>query len=292
MASDNWHHVEGAYPSDRVFRLYVYDDYARPLPPERLKRVQARVVTRERFEPATKTYVELSVFPMRMAGDGAYLEARIDRASLPAEMTAKVRFAPDAAEARFDFTFMSLTRAPAAPAAAPAAVARRGSARAPAPPAPRSAPAPAGPPVPATRPAAAGRSAGANAVPEPEEPAAPDADPALVPVPIPDTVPGILEQLRTRNEQVGALIARGDFGAVWVPAFAAKDLAIALEPHLAHLDAAKQVLGAPALQRVVRLAWVLDAHGDTGNRQQLLSAHDEFSAAVRDVASAFAEMTH
>ena len=38
-----------------------------------------------------------------------------------------------------------------------------------------------------------------------------------------------------RQKQVGELIARGDFAAVWVPAFQAKDIAIALEPHLAHL---------------------------------------------------------
>ena len=36
---------------------------------------------------------------------------------------------------------------------------------------------------------------------------------------------GILEQLQLRDKQVGELIARGDFGAVWVPAFQAKDLA-------------------------------------------------------------------
>ena len=38
-----------------------------------------------------------------------------------------------------------------------------------------------------------------------------------------------------RDGHVRTLIEQGNFTAVWVPAFHAKDLAIALEPHLAHL---------------------------------------------------------
>jgi len=47
MAPDNWHHMEGAYPQERVFRLYLYDDYSRPLTPDRLNKVRARVVTKQ-----------------------------------------------------------------------------------------------------------------------------------------------------------------------------------------------------------------------------------------------------
>ena len=274
MAPDNWHHVEGIHPSPRVFRLYLYDDFARPLSADRLKTVQARVVTRERFDPATRRTTELTVFPLRVAGGGAYLEARIDPATLPAEMTAKVRFDRDAAEHRFDFTFPALTQAPAVPATA----------------APRTASKPPAPAAPAQRPPAP-----PAAVPGPPVPSAngdPIADAALAPVPIPDTVAGILEEIRSRNEQIGVLIERGDFAAVWVPAFAARDLALALEPHLPHLDAARRASGGPALQRLVRLAWLLDAHGDTGNRQQLVAAHTAFSATVDEVIATFADMKH
>src|SRR5215212_3632 len=38
MAPDTWHHLEGAYPQPRVFRLYLYDDYARPLPLDQVNR--------------------------------------------------------------------------------------------------------------------------------------------------------------------------------------------------------------------------------------------------------------
>ena len=50
-----------------MFRLYVYDDYGRPLPRDKLKDVQARVVTKETFDPATRKTTELSAFPLRMA---------------------------------------------------------------------------------------------------------------------------------------------------------------------------------------------------------------------------------
>ena len=46
MAPDNFHHLEGAYPSARVFRLYLYDDYARPSKRDQINQVQARVVTK------------------------------------------------------------------------------------------------------------------------------------------------------------------------------------------------------------------------------------------------------
>jgi len=40
----------------------------------------------------------------------------------------------------------------------------------------------------------------------------------------------------------------------------------------------------------VRLAWLLDAFGDVGNRQQLEAGHAEFSRAVAAAAEAFAEV--
>ena len=97
----------------------------------------------------------------------------------------------------------------------------------------------------------------------------------------------ILNELKGKDTEVRELVARGDFGAVWVPAFRAKDLAIALEPHLAHLASEKRDAGEPALARVVRGAWLLDAAGDVGNRQQVEAAYSTFTAGVSDVLAAF-----
>jgi hypothetical protein len=264
MAPDNWHHLEGAYPGTRSFRLYVYDDYGRPLSADALRKVQARVVTRETFDPATRKTTEHSAFPLRVSRNRAYLEARVDTTTLPAEMTAKVRFDRESDEHRFDFTFDALTKEPAAPTSVPQAPRPAANAQAAAPVQPEAAASPA---------------------PAPEPLQAPLVNPLLQA--IPDSMAEILSELRAKEAEVRDLIARGDFAAVWVPAFRAKDLAIALEPHLAHLGAPKREAGEPALARVVRGAWLLDAAGDVGNRQQVEAAYSTFTQGVNDVMSAF-----
>ena len=88
MASDNWHHLEGTYPRPGLFRLYLYDDYARPLPTDRLKTIRARVVTKEVFDARTRTTTEVAAFPLRLVREAEYLEARIVRAGFPLVLTA------------------------------------------------------------------------------------------------------------------------------------------------------------------------------------------------------------
>jgi hypothetical protein len=258
MAPDNWHHLEGVHPSARVFRLYVYDDYGRPLPSAKVKDIQARVVTNETFDPATRKTTELRAFALKAPRNRPYLEARIDPSTLPAEMTAKVKFGGDQPEYRFDFTFSAFSKEPAAPTARPSV--RQ----------PLSLP---------TAPAA----------PAPPTAAPPSESDPLAPVPIPTSMSGMLEQLELREKQVGELIARGDFAAVWVPAFQAKDIAVALEPHVAHLAADTRDAGEPALARVVRTAWLLDAAGDVGNRAHIETVYAAFRNAVADALAAFGE---
>jgi hypothetical protein len=216
-------------------------------------------VTKETFDPATRKTTELSSFPLRVSRNRGYLEARVDTATFPAEMTAKVRFGSDSDEHRFDFTFEAFTKEPAAPTSLPRVNTQTPSA----PPAPLPSPPVEVPPPPAI------------------------AETSLGPQPIPSSMAEILGELRSRESEVRDLIARGDFAAVWVPAFRAKDLAIALEPHLAHLAGDKRDAGEPALSRVVRGAWLLDAAGDVGNRQQVEAAYATFTAGVAEVIAAF-----
>jgi len=263
MAPDNWHHLEGALPAPRVFRLYLYDDYGRPLAVEKIRDIQARVVTKEDFDPNTRKTTDVVAFPLKVVRNRPYLEARVDTATLPAEMTAKVRFGGDQPEYRFDFTFAQLTKDPLIPIAGPTQA--------------KSAPTQPATPAVAT-PAGTVPTAGATA---------PGGDPALTPLPIPATMSGIVDQLKARERQVGDLVMRGDFGAVWVPAFQAKDLAIALEPHLAHLPQDKRDVAEPAINNVVRTAWLLDAAGDVGNRQQIELVYTSFASAVAKLVTAF-----
>jgi hypothetical protein len=112
-------------------------------------------------------------------------------------------------------------------------------------------------------------------------------DPALVPLPIPDTVPEMLAQLKTRTEQIRSFIDKGAFAAIYVPAFQAKDLALALDEHKGELTPANRKIAEPAIAKLVRAAYLLDAFGDIGNKQQISDAYTKFVEAETDIRAAF-----
>jgi hypothetical protein len=112
-------------------------------------------------------------------------------------------------------------------------------------------------------------------------------DPALVPLPIPDTVPEMLAQLRERTQQIKAIIDRGSFASIYVPAFQAKDLALALDAHKEELPIDRRKVAEPAIAKLVRSAYLLDAFGDIGNKQQIVEAYDMFVDAAKNIQSAF-----
>ena len=112
-------------------------------------------------------------------------------------------------------------------------------------------------------------------------------DPALIPLPIPDTVPEILANLRTRVDQIRGLIDSGSFGSVYVPAFQAKDLALALDTHVNALPSDRQVITSVAIANLVRVAYMLDAFGDIGNRQQISEAFVRFASAAKAIDAGF-----
>ena len=244
MAPDNSHHLEGTLPSARLFRVYLYDDYARPLPTGRLKDIRGVLEVNGRSIPLT-------------TAPSSSLEARIEPLTMPARLTAKLRLKADAPEYRFDFAFPVLTKDPSAAAARPRT---------------------AQPPAPQTKaPDAVAAAAGGSSI-----------DPALIQVPIPATVPEILAQLRVRDLQVRELIDRGNLPALFVPAFQARDLAIALESRLATLPASTRDAAASAIVELVRAAWLLDASGDIGNREQAQAAHSALHRAAVVIDTSFA----
>jgi len=228
MAPDNWHHLEGTYPQEGQFRLYVYDDFAKPLAIDRLKEAAGRVVTKEVFDNATQQMREVTLFPIEVAADGRYLEAKIDRLEMPAEMIAKIKFKPDGEEYRFDFVFPEFSN---------------------------------------DREVAAG--------------------PSLTTIEIPDNTVEILRLLAEQSTAIRDLIQKGAFGEIYVPAFQAKDLALALDLRVKELASERRAGATAAITQVVRSAWQLDAYGDQGNRELIQQTYETFARSVEQLQSAF-----
>jgi heavy metal-binding protein len=262
MASDNWHHLEGTYLPSGVFRLHLYDDYTKPLPVAQVREISGTVFVKDPQTGQEK--------PVPLTRIGQYLQGPVGKLRFPAAMYATVKFKANAPDNRFDFTFDGFSKEPA-PGAAP----RTTSASPAAPPVP-TAPTPAPVPAPAT-----------TAPPAVSAPSASGVDPALVPLPIPDTVPEMIAQLRARTDQIRSFIDKGSFASIYVPAFQAKDLALALDSRKADLPADKRRVAEPAIAKLVRCAYMLDAFGDLGNKQQISEAYARFVEAAKDIESSF-----
>ena len=225
MAPDMWHHLEGVYSQDETFRVYLYNDYTKPLPPDLARQVTGRVVLKETFDTATRTTREILAVPLSLAAGGEYLEARVGRLTLPAAMTAKVKFKRDADEYRFDFTFPEFTT---------------------------------------------------DATQVNGGPAAPLFE-------VPDDGVAVLRLLRERIAIIGDLVRKGAFAEVWVPAFQAKDLALALDVRTRTLAASRRAKATRAVEELVRAAWLIDAAGDTGNREEVEDAYASLRRAASEV---------
>lgn len=253
MAPDNWHHLEGTYPRAGDFRMYLYDDFTKPLPQAQLQAVAAQIVVDGRTVTLTS------------ARGRQYLEARIPRGALPATIEASVRFTKDTRPNVFDFTFASYSANPTTPApiVTPTVAAAPPVANAPA-------------SVRVATSTATGAAVASSSI-----------EAVTLTQTIPGTVPAILAVLRTRTDQIRSLIDKGLFGEVYVPAFEAKDLAVALESHQSEALPARRQTSEAALSTLVRDAYLLDAFGDLGNKQQISDAFAEFSAAVTDIQTSF-----
>lgn len=222
MAPDNWHHLEGTYPEEGVFRLHLYDDYSKPLPLEKLKQVTGRVVTKND-----------AMYPLKLGNNGLF-EARFDHVDMPAEMTAFVQLKREGPEHRFDFIFQEFSQ-------------DRG---------------------------ATILTAGIS---------------SALSIEIPDDTAQVLALLSTKSRQIRELIDKGSFGEIYVPAFHAKDLALALDVRAKELPLSRRAGAIAAIEQLVRSAWQLDAYGDLGNRDQINEAYASFAAAADEVESAFSK---
>jgi len=99
MAPDNWHHLEGTYRDGGVFRMYLYDDFTKPLARDQVRLMTGRIIT--------KSGATIPLVPVQ---NGRFLEAKIGKLPFPAEMAAKLKFKTTSPEHHFDFTFPSTRR--------------------------------------------------------------------------------------------------------------------------------------------------------------------------------------
>ena len=99
---------------------------------------------------------------------------------------------------------------------------------------------------------------------------------------IPVSAAGIVSELSSRDERVRALLREQDYKRLFLPAFEAKALALALEKKMAPGEAADRKRGlGRAVKEVVRGAWLLDHFGDQGDRTEVLQQYDVFSSGVK-----------
>jgi hypothetical protein len=269
MAPDNWHHLEGAMPRPGMVRLYLYDDYSKPLPLELVKRVQARIVTRETVDPVTKAVKEIA-FPLVLTGGGRFLETRVDRRTFPIQMSAKVKFKPDGPEHRFDFAFASVSKDPVAPVGVPRRATKGAPARAT-----------------VTDTAAAAGLDTARSNPDFNAAGSPNGQTRVV---IPDSIEAMVREVSARDQRIRDLIDRGSFAEIYLPAFEAKELALAIDEHGAQMPPERRLDADAAIRQLVRSAWLLDAFGDIGSRHQIVDAYASFRSAVSTLESLFRGM--
>ncbi|MDR1988644.1 MAG: hypothetical protein LBQ09_00265 [Acidobacteriaceae bacterium] len=292
MAEDQWHHIEGTYPSAGLFRVYFYDNFTKPLNAKEFSGA---------FVILDQAYKEIASFPLALAGDGTTMEAKIpaNYAGLPLNGGARITFGAGKKPQLFNFTFPAYSKDPAAPASK---VGRLEPSRVPfaASIAPTTggfsfrqlARADAEPAVAATQDPATQSSSGSQATPAPlvldsplnisQELAAATDEARL-----PQAVPDLINVLTERFEEIQKLIAEGALGQAWLPAMGTKTVALVLDSKSASLPAAQREAVSAAAKRIITAAWEIDAYGDLGNGKKIIEAFGRLSSAVADLKGAY-----
>src|SRR5262245_17959384 len=108
MAPDGWHHLEGTYPRDGLFRLYFYNDYAKPLPP------RGFVATVSILDASDAEIVRN--LPLKQGRVANTMEVILPKvpAQLPVRLLARVKFG-GGADSPFNFQFAGVTKDTPAP---------------------------------------------------------------------------------------------------------------------------------------------------------------------------------
>jgi hypothetical protein len=288
MAQDQWHHLEGTYPSAGHFRAFFYDNYTQPID---AKAFSGSVVL-QAIDPATKAPKDVATFPLRLSRDGKTLEGTLKgdprpSKETPTTMVAKVKMAKDGPEQPFTFAFVEYSKdvvaAPATTtttAAKPTTTADK----------PTTATAAKPAPAPTTEAAAAPTQAPIPAIPAINncEPNMARTDALLLSDALPKNSKALLNLLTMCSDEVQKLVQGSQFGFVYQPTMLGKDIALALENHINEVPAARRAQASDAIRRTVLAAWQLDMFGDMGNQEKITEAFNHFAAAIAAVKTAYA----
>ena len=98
---------------------------------------------------------------------------------------------------------------------------------------------------------------------------------------IPESAEDVYREILLRNERIQELLRRGAWPDLYIPALEAKDLVLALS------EKEGERVERPA-KKLVRAAWLLDTHGDRGNRIEVEAAYRLFEEAVSELSAAHA----
>lgn len=96
---------------------------------------------------------------------------------------------------------------------------------------------------------------------------------------IPESANDVYREILRRNERIQELLRRGAWPDLYIPALEAKDLVLALS------EKEGERVERPA-KKLVRAAWLLDTHGDRGNRIEVEAAYRLFEEAVSELSAA------
>lgn len=100
MSADNWHHLEGVFAPPSEFRLYLYDNFTRPL---NAGAVNAAITATADFLKADKSSATVTLQP---AAGGAFLQAQVPPdCTTPPTVAVRVVFKPGGNPELFNFSF-------------------------------------------------------------------------------------------------------------------------------------------------------------------------------------------
>ena len=249
MAPDSFHHIEGAYPEAGVFRLYATDNYREPVD---ISDWSGRVVLEEDYDANTDEFVEILAYELLPASGGEYLEASVGDVAAPAEIIAKVLFASTTPTLE-DFPEERFDFIFAEYTSVTTADAS---------------------PPPSTVMTGA-----------PSSVALAD----RIRPPIPELTADIVTNLSSLDQELQALIDRGAFAEIFIPALQAKTLALALNDRANQLPDRQRDAVKIAVRHLVRASWLLDWYGDLGNKQQVTGAYNIFGSAANEIYRIYAE---